>query len=144
MKPGNALQISLRPLAASPGAPEGAARPSRLLTAIYRDIGMAAVAHGLDLAPEALEPAAYEAVKKLEANLSGMPSGDDATKASRTFHASTRQLEQIASKIADTLTEMEQDLQSSISYAGGRQLADLRRANYVILGGDNAGEHLLM
>ena len=33
---------------------------------------------------------------------------------------------------------------ASISYAGGTQLADIRRVNYVILGGDNAGEHLLM
>ena len=39
---------------------------------------------------------------------------------------------------------MREDLQSSISYAGGRLLSDLRRVNYVILGGDNAGEHLLM
>ncbi|QHJ00527.1 GMP reductase [Xylophilus rhododendri] len=46
--------------------------------------------------------------------------------------------------LAGTLTEMQQDLQSSISYAGGTQLADLKRANYVVLGGDNAGEHLTM
>ena len=39
---------------------------------------------------------------------------------------------------------MQEDLQSSISYAGGRVLGDLRRVNYVILGGENAGEHLLM
>ncbi|MCX7692679.1 MAG: GMP reductase, partial [Tepidimonas taiwanensis] len=35
-------------------------------------------------------------------------------------------------------------LQSSISYAGGTQLMDIRRVNYVILGVNNAGEHLLM
>jgi GMP reductase len=46
--------------------------------------------------------------------------------------------------LADTLIEMEQDLQSSISYAGGTRLLDVRRVNYVMLGGDNAGEHLLM
>jgi GMP reductase len=46
--------------------------------------------------------------------------------------------------LADTLIEMEQDLQSSISYAGGTKLMDVRKVNYVILGGDNAGEHLLM
>ena len=40
--------------------------------------------------------------------------------------------------------EMKEDLQSSISYAGGRGLADLRKVNYVILGGENAGEHLFM
>jgi GMP reductase len=55
-----------------------------------------------------------------------------------------RILEPIKGRLADTLREMREDLQSSISYAGGRQLADLRRVNYVILGGDNAGEHLLM
>ena len=55
-----------------------------------------------------------------------------------------RILEPIKGRLADTLTEMEQDVQSSISYAGGRNLLDIRRVNYVILGGDNAGEHLLM
>jgi GMP reductase len=37
---------------------------------------------------------------------------------------------------------MEEDLQSSISYAGGTKLLDIRRVNYVILGSDNRGEHL--
>ena len=55
-----------------------------------------------------------------------------------------RILEPVKGKLADTLVEMEQDLQSSISYAGGTRLLDVRRVNYVILGGDNAGEHLLM
>ena len=55
-----------------------------------------------------------------------------------------RILEPIKGKLADTLREMQEDLQSSISYAGGRCLTDLRRVNYVILGGENAGEHLLM
>ncbi|MDD0838419.1 GMP reductase [Curvibacter sp. HBC61] len=55
-----------------------------------------------------------------------------------------RILEPVKGKLADTLIEMEQDVQSSISYAGGTQLMDIRRVNYVILGGDNAGEHLLM
>jgi GMP reductase len=55
-----------------------------------------------------------------------------------------RILEEVKGKLADTLVEMEQDVQSSISYAGGRKLMDLRKVNYVILGGDNAGEHLLM
>ena len=35
--------------------------------------------------------------------------------------------------IKDTLEEMEQDLQSSISYAGGRKLVDLRYVDYVIV-----------
>ncbi|WP_395685578.1 GMP reductase [Caenimonas koreensis] len=55
-----------------------------------------------------------------------------------------RILEPVKGKLADTLREMEEDVQSSISYAGGRKLNDIRKVNYVILGGDNAGEHLLM
>ena len=55
-----------------------------------------------------------------------------------------RILEPIKGRLADTLTEMEQDIQSSISYSGGNKLLDIRKVNYVILGGDNAGEHLLM
>ena len=55
-----------------------------------------------------------------------------------------RILEPVKGKLADTLREMREDLQSSISYAGGRQLADLRKVNYVVLGGENAGEHLFM
>ncbi|AZU62738.1 GMP reductase [Neobacillus mesonae] len=35
--------------------------------------------------------------------------------------------------LMDTLTEMEQDLQSSISYAGGRKLQDIRKVDYVIV-----------
>ncbi|TSE33647.1 GMP reductase [Tepidimonas charontis] len=55
-----------------------------------------------------------------------------------------RILEPIKGRLADTLREMQEDLQSSISYAGGRTLFDIRRVNYVIVGRDNAGEHLLM
>ena len=55
-----------------------------------------------------------------------------------------RILEPIKGCLADTLIEMEQDLQSSISYAGGTSLVDIRKVNYVILGGANDGEHLLM
>ena len=55
-----------------------------------------------------------------------------------------RILEPIKGALADTLREMREDLQSSISYAGGRLLSDLKRVNYVVLGGDNAGEHLFM
>lgn len=35
--------------------------------------------------------------------------------------------------IADTLREMHEDLQSSISYAGGKTLAALRKVDYVIV-----------
>ncbi len=55
-----------------------------------------------------------------------------------------RILEPIKGHLADTVREMGEDLQSSISYAGGRVLADLRKVNYVVLGGENAGEHLFM
>jgi GMP reductase len=55
-----------------------------------------------------------------------------------------RILEPIKGKLADTLREMREDVQSSISYGGGTSLFDLRKVNYVILGGENAGEHLLM
>jgi GMP reductase len=55
-----------------------------------------------------------------------------------------RILEPIKGALANTLIEMEQDVQSSISYSGGKKLMDIRKVNYVTLGGDNAGEHLLM
>ena len=53
-------------------------------------------------------------------------------------------LEPIKRRLTDTLREMREDLQSSISYAGGRVLTDLKKVNYVVLGGENAGEHLFM
>ena len=55
-----------------------------------------------------------------------------------------RILEPVKGRLANTLIEMEQDIQSAISYAGGKKLMDIRKVNYVTLGGDNAGEHLLM
>ncbi|WP_218242631.1 GMP reductase [Comamonas fluminis] len=55
-----------------------------------------------------------------------------------------RILEPVKGPLMNTLIEMQQDTQSSISYAGGTKLMDIRKVNYVILGGDNAGEHLLM
>ena len=45
--------------------------------------------------------------------------------------------------LAETLIEIEQDVQSSISYSGGKKLMDIRKVNYVILGGENASEHLM-
>ena len=35
--------------------------------------------------------------------------------------------------IKDTLDEMQEDLQSSISYAGGRDLESIRKVDYVIV-----------
>ncbi len=55
-----------------------------------------------------------------------------------------RILEPVKGKLADTMREMQEDVQSSISYAGGKALSDLRKVNYVVLGGENAGEHLFM
>ena len=55
-----------------------------------------------------------------------------------------RILEPIKGKLANTLVEIEQDVQSSISYSGGKKLMDIRKVNYVTLGGANEGEHLLM
>ena len=55
-----------------------------------------------------------------------------------------RILEPVKGTLEATLREMEEDIQSSISYAGGKKLMDIRKVNYVTLGGDNAGEHLLM
>ena len=42
-----------------------------------------------------------------------------------------RILEPIKGRLADTLREMREDLQSSICYAGGTQLTDMRKVNYV-------------
>ncbi len=53
-------------------------------------------------------------------------------------------LEPIKGHLPDTLREMREDLQSSISYAGGRVLMDQERVNNVVLGGENAGEHLFL
>jgi GMP reductase len=55
-----------------------------------------------------------------------------------------RNLEPINGQLQDTMREMQEDLKSSISYAGGTKLLDIRKVNYVILGGANDGEHLLM
>jgi GMP reductase len=55
-----------------------------------------------------------------------------------------RILEPVKGRLPDTLREMQEDLQSSISYAGGRCAGDIRKVNYVVLGGENAGEHLFM
>jgi GMP reductase len=71
-------------------------------------------------------------------------SASDFNKGERRHVEGTRILEPIKGSIAGTLTEMEQDLQSAISYAGGSKLMDIRKVNYVILGGNNAREDLVM
>jgi GMP reductase len=55
-----------------------------------------------------------------------------------------RILEPVKGSLQDTLREMEEDIQSAISYAGGTKLMDIRKVNYVVLGGNNASEDLLM
>ena len=54
-----------------------------------------------------------------------------------------RILEPVKGTLAETLIEMEQDVQSSVSYSGGKKLMDIRKVNYVILGGENASENLM-
>ncbi len=70
-------------------------------------------------------------------------SASEFNKGYRSFVEGKRILEPIKGTLSDTLREMEEDLQSSISYAGGKELFDIRRVNYVILGHDNAAEYLI-
>jgi GMP reductase len=70
-------------------------------------------------------------------------SASEFNKGHRSFVEGKRILEPVKGRLEDTLREMEEDLQSSISYAGGRRLADLRRVNYVILGHDNDSSYLI-
>lgn len=70
-------------------------------------------------------------------------SASEHNKEHRSFIEGKRILEPIKGHLADTLREMEEDMQSAISYAGGQVLADLRRVNYVILGHDNQSEYLI-
>ena len=70
-------------------------------------------------------------------------SASEFNKGNKSFVEGKRILEPIKGKLADTLREMEEDLQSSISYGGGRALFDIKRVNYVILGHDNAAEYLI-
>jgi GMP reductase len=70
-------------------------------------------------------------------------SASEFNKGYKSFIEGKRILEPIKGQLKDTLTEMEQDLQSSISYAGGTKLFDIRRVNYVILGHDNDSSYLI-
>jgi GMP reductase len=70
-------------------------------------------------------------------------SASEFNKGYKSFVEGKRILEPVKGKLADTLREMEEDLQSSISYAGGRKLMDLRRVNYMILGHDNDSSYLI-
>ena len=48
--------------------------------------------------------------------------------------------------VKNELTRIAKDPNSQVKdpKTGGKKLMDIRKVNYVILGGDNAGEHLLM
>jgi len=70
-------------------------------------------------------------------------SASEHNKEQRSYIEGKRILEPIKGHLVDTLREMKEDLQSAISYAGGKELADLRRVNYVILGHDNQSEYLI-
>jgi GMP reductase len=70
-------------------------------------------------------------------------SASEFNKGYKSFVEGKRILEPVKGKLANTLREMEEDLQSSISYAGGKRLSDLRRVNYVILGHDNDTSYLI-
>jgi GMP reductase len=70
-------------------------------------------------------------------------SASEFNKGYKSFIEGKRILEPIKGQLKDTLTEMEQDLQSSISYAGGTKLFDICRVNYVILGHDNDSSYLI-
>jgi hypothetical protein len=70
---------------ARPPAPSSSAaaspRPSRLLAAIYHDIGMAAVAECLKLSLDGLDAEAHESIKRGSRYIFLMPKRPDATKA---------------------------------------------------------------
>ena len=55
-----------------------------------------------------------------------------------------RVLEPVKGTLAGTLREMQEDIQSAISYSGGTRLMDIRKVSYVVLGGKNSNEDLMM
>ena len=83
MTPLSQTQTYAAPIALPP-APRSAMRPSRLLAGIYHDIGMAAVALGLELAIDSLEPEAHEAVRRGNRYIHLMPKRQDAPAAMAT------------------------------------------------------------
>ena len=70
-------------------------------------------------------------------------SASEFNKGNKSFVEGKRILEPVKGLLADTLREMEEDLQSAISYAGGTKLFDIKRVNYVILGHDNDSSYLI-
>ena len=69
------------------------------------------------------------------------------TRASTSHVEGKRILEPVKGKVfrRHAARDRQEDVQSSVSLRRRKQLADLRKVNYVILGGENAGlEHLFM
>ena len=72
---------TVRPNAVSLARASDARRPSRLLSGIYHDIGMAAVANGLNLSLDSLDHEAHESVKRGARYIFLMPRRTDASQA---------------------------------------------------------------
>lgn len=60
-------------------------------------------------------------------------SASEFNKGEKRYVEGKRDIIQVRGSIFETLTEMHQDLQSSISYAGGKKLMDIRKVDYVII-----------
>lgn len=60
-------------------------------------------------------------------------SASEFNKGEKRYVEGKKELIKIRGSIFDTLTEMTQDLQSSISYSGGKKLLDIKKVNYVII-----------
>jgi len=64
-------------------------------------------------------------------------SASEFNKGEKRYVEGKKEMIKVRGSIFETLTEMEQDLQSSISYSGGNKLMDIRKVNYVILNDSN-------
>lgn len=65
-------------------------------------------------------------------------SASDFNKGNHRHVEGIRILEPVKGTLSDFLREVEEDLQSSISYSGGRDLIDIRNVDYILLNGDNS------
>ncbi|ATZ19097.1 guanosine 5'-monophosphate oxidoreductase [Williamsoniiplasma somnilux] len=64
-------------------------------------------------------------------------SASEFNKGEKRYVEGKKDIIKIRGSIFETLTEMEQDLQSSISYSGGNKLLDIRKVDYIILKDSN-------
>ncbi|WP_408608281.1 GMP reductase [Entomoplasma freundtii] len=60
-------------------------------------------------------------------------SASEFNKGEKRYVEGKKEVIKIRGSIFETITEMTQDLQSSISYSGGNKVADIKKVNYVIL-----------